>query len=83
MVNVLKQLKNTKRVNEVLKNEFHERKDHDKKKAFTFVSFTTFQRIPKFPDPEKYGGTREVFESFKYILRVKFRQIMTGIPRKT
>ena len=29
MVNVLKQLKNTKRVNEALKNELHERKDHD------------------------------------------------------
>ena len=73
MVNVLKQLKNTKRVNEVLKNEFHERKDHDKKKAFTFVSFTIFQRILKFFDFEKYGGVREKFESFKYILRVKFR----------
>ena len=44
MVNVLKQLKNTKRVNEVLKNEFHERKDHDKKRAFIFVFFITFQR---------------------------------------
>ena len=57
MVNVLKQLKNVKRVNEALKNELHERKDHDKKRAFTPVSFTTFQRILKFLDPEKYGGS--------------------------
>ena len=41
MVNVLKQLKNIKCVNEALKNEFHERKNHDKKKAFTLVSSTT------------------------------------------
>ena len=33
MVNVLKQLKDIKRVNEVLKNEFHERENHDKKKS--------------------------------------------------
>ena len=73
MVNVLKQLKNTKRVNETLKDEFHERENHDKKRAFTPVSFTTFQRILKFPDPEKYGKTREKLESFKYALRAKLR----------
>ena len=73
MVDVLKQLEDTKRVNEVLKNEFHERENHDRKRTFTFVSFTTPQRTPKFPDPEKYGGAREEFESFKYALRVKFR----------
>ena len=33
MVNVLKQLEDIKRVNEVLKNELHERKEH-KKKSF-------------------------------------------------
>ena len=73
MVNVLKQLKNTKRVNEVLKNEFHERENHDRKRTFTFVSFTTPQRTPKFPDPEKYGGAREKLESFKHVLRAKLR----------
>ena len=73
MVNVLKQLKDIKRVNEVLKNEFHERENHDRKKAFTSAFSTTFQRIFKFPDPEKYGKAREKFESFKYVLRVKFR----------
>ena len=73
MVNVLKQLENTKRVNEALKDEFHERENHDKKKAFTLASFTTLQRTLKFPDPEKYGGTREKFESFKYVLRAKLR----------
>ena len=31
MVNVLKQLKNIKRVNEILKNEFNERENHKKK----------------------------------------------------
>ena len=31
MVDVLKQLRNIKRVNEILKNEFNERKNHDKK----------------------------------------------------
>ena len=55
IINVLKQLKNIKRVNEILKNELHERKNHDKKKTFTPASFTTPQRIFKFPDPEKYG----------------------------
>ena len=32
MVDVLKQLKNTKNVNEILKNKFNERKNHDKTK---------------------------------------------------
>ena len=74
MVNVLKQLKNIKRVNEVLKNEFHERKNHDRKRVFTPISFnTTLQRTPKFPDPEKYGRAREEFESFKYAFRAKLR----------
>ena len=74
MVNVLKQLKNTKRVNEVLKNEFHERENHDRKKTFTPVFFnTTPQRTFKFFDPEKYGGAREKLESFKYAFRAKFR----------
>ena len=41
MVNVLKQLKNTKPVNEILKNEFHERKNHDKKNIFTTIFFNT------------------------------------------
>ena len=74
MVDVLKQLEDTKRVNEALENEFHERKDHDKKRAFTpAFSNTTPQRTFKFPDLEKYGGAREELESFKYALRVKFR----------
>ena len=41
MVNVLKQLEDTKRVNEILKNEFHERKNHNKKGTFTPASFNT------------------------------------------
>ena len=74
MVNVLKQLKNIKRVNETLKNEFHERKDYDKKKVFTPIFFnTTLQPTFKFPDPEKYGKTREELESFKYTFRAKLR----------
>ena len=74
MVNVLKQLKNIKCVNEALKNEFHERKDHDRKRAFTPVFFnTTLQRTPKFPDPEKYRKVREELESFKYAFRAKLR----------
>ena len=67
MVNVLKQLEDTKRVNEALKDELHERKDHDKKRAFTPASST------KFPDPEKYGGTREELEPFIYALRAKLK----------
>ena len=43
-----------------------------KKKAFIPI-FSTLQRTFKFPDPEKYGKTREEFESFKYIFRIKFR----------
>ena len=81
MINVLKQLKDTKRVNEVLKNEFHEREDHDRKRAFTPVSFnTTPQRTPKFPDPEKYGGAREELESFKYAFRAKLRANYNWYP---
>ena len=72
MVNVLKQWKNIKRVNEALKNEFHERKNHDKNRAFT-PAFSNTQRTPKFPDPEKYGKAREELESFKYIFRAKLR----------
>ena len=41
MVNVLKQLGEIKRVNEILKNQFNEREDHDKKKVFT-PAFSTF-----------------------------------------
>ena len=74
MVNVLKQLKDTKRVNEVLKNEFHERKNHDRNFFFTpAFSNTTSQRTLKFFDPEKYGGAREELESFKYAFRSKLR----------
>ena len=74
MINVLKQLKNIKRVNEALKNEFHEREDHDRKKVFTPIFFnTTPQRTPKLFDPEKYGRAREKFESFKYAFRAKLR----------
>ena len=72
MVDVLKQLENIKRVNEILKNEFYKRKDHDKKRAFTSAFFNT-QRILKFFDSEKYGGVREELESFKYVFRAKFR----------
>ena len=68
----MKQLKNIKRVNEVLKNEFNEREDHDKRKVFT-PAFSTLQRTFKFLDPEKYGKARKEFESFKYVFRVKFR----------
>ena len=71
MVDVLKQLEDTKRVNEALKDELNEREDHDKTKAFTPASST--QRTPKFPDPEKYGRAREELESFKYAFRVKLR----------
>ena len=42
MVNMLKQLKNIKRVNKILKNEFNERENHDKKKVFILV-FSIFQ----------------------------------------
>ena len=41
IVNVLKQLKDIKRVNEISKNEFYERKNHDKKRAFTPAFFNT------------------------------------------
>ena len=58
MVNMLKQLENTKRVNEILKNEFHERKNHDKKRAFT-PTFSNTQRTFKFRDLEKYKRARE------------------------
>ena len=79
MVNVLKQLKNTKRVNEVLKNEFHERENHDRKKALVPANI---QRIFKFPDFEKYGRAREKFESFKYALRAKLRANYDWYPTK-
>ena len=40
MVDVLKQLENTKRVNEALQNEFNEREDHDKKRTSDQTPFT-------------------------------------------
>ena len=76
MVNVLKQLENIKRVNEILKNEFNERKDHDKKKAFT-------PRTPKFPDPEKYKGLVKSLNHSNMFFVLNFEPIMTGIPQKT
>ena len=83
MVNVLRQLKDTKRVNEILKNELHERKDHDKKKTFNQFFFnTTLQRTPKFFDPEKYEKIREELESFKYVFRAKFRANYDWYPIK-
>ena len=42
MVEVLKQLENTKRVNEVLQHEFNKREDHDKKKTFIPTFNTKF-----------------------------------------
>ena len=83
MVNVLKQLKNTKRVNEALKNELHERKDHDKKRAFTPASFTTFQRIFKFFDPEKHEELAKYSNRSNMICVLDFGQIITGTSRKT
>ena len=72
MVNVLKQLEDIKRVNEVLKNEFQE--NYDRKKVFIPVFFnTTPQRTIKFFHPEKYGRVRKKFESFKYAFLAKFR----------
>ena len=41
MVNVLKQLKNIRRVNEILKNEFNERKNHGEKNYPSFFHFST------------------------------------------
>ena len=43
------------------------------KKTFTPIFNTSFQRTSKKFDPEKYGKTREKFESFKYVFRVKLR----------
>ena len=48
MVNVLKQLKNTKRVNETLKNELHERKNHDKKKLLLLLLLPPFNELLNF-----------------------------------
>ena len=71
MVDVLKQLKNIKRVNENLKNQFNERKNNGKKKLTFILNFSIFQRTFKFSNSEKYERAREKFESFKYIFHVK------------
>ena len=52
------------------------------KKVFT-PAFSTFQRTPKFLDPEKYGKVREKFESFKYVFRVKCRTNYDWYRQKT
>ena len=59
----------------------NERKNHDKKKAFTPI-FSIFQRTFKFLDPEKYKKNREKFESFKYVFPVKFRINYNWYPTK-
>ena len=84
MVDVLKQLKDTKRVNEALKNEFHERKNHDKKRAFTPISFnTTLQRTPKFSDPENMEEFVKSLNRSNMFFVLNSEPTMTGIPQKT
>ena len=80
---VLKQLKNTKRVNEALKNEFHERKDNDKKRAFTTVFSTTFQRTFKFLTLKNMEELAKSSNRSNMFCVLNFGQIMTGTPRET
>ena len=46
-------------------------KEDQLKKRF-FTPFTV-QRSPKFPNPEKFGGTRDELEPFKFNFRAKFQ----------
>ena len=83
MVNVLKQLKDTKRVNEILKNEFHERKNHDKKRPLPlllllpFNEFLNFLTLKNMEELAKNSNCSNIF------CVLNFGQIMIGTPRKT
>ena len=61
-------------------NSMNEKTMTGRKLLFQFFFNTTPQRTPKFPDPKKYGGTREKLESFKYALRVKLRASYDWYP---
>ena len=46
----------------------------DQLKIYIFISFTvSFQRNPKFPNPEQFGGVRDELKKFKFNMKVKFQ----------
>ena len=82
MVNVLKQLKNTKRVNETLENEFNERENHNKKKFLP-------QLLPPLNEHLNFLIPKYIKKLVKSLNRssmffvLNFEPIMTGILQKT
>ena len=82
MINVLKQLKNIKRVNEALKNELHERKNHDKKKAFT-QPFLTPNEFLNFLIPKNMEELVKSLNRSNMFLVLNFEPTMIGTPPKT
>ena len=82
MVNVLKQLKNTKRVNEILKNEFNERENHDKKR-FSPYFFPFFNEHLSFLTPKNMEKVVKSLNRSNMFFVLNFEPIMTGIPPKT
>ena len=87
MVDVLKQLKDTKRVNETLQNEFNERKNHDKKKILTkpHLHFLLLFFTNEFLNFLTLKNTEEFVKSLNrsnmpFVLN--FEPITIGIPQK-
>ena len=79
MVNVLKQLENIKRVNEVLKNEFNEGKNHDKKKLLPQL-FPFFNEHLNFLTPKNMEKFVKNLNRSNMLFVLNFEPIMIGIP---
>ena len=57
---------------QIFKQKFLIRENQLKKRFFT--PFTvSYQRNPKFFDPEQFGGIRDKFEFFKFNMKAKFK----------
>ena len=83
MVNVLKQLKNTKRVNEVLKNEFHERETMIKREPLPLSLLPLFNELLNFLTLKNMEELAKNSNRSNMLCVLNFGQIMTGTPRKT
>ena len=79
MVDVLKQFKNTKRVNEILQNEFNERKNHDKINLPQLLK-PTFNEFIKKLIPRNMEKLVKILNRSNIFFVLNFEPIMIGIP---
>ena len=83
MVNLLKQLENTKRVNEALKNELHERKTIIKREPLPLLLLPPFNELLNFLTLKNMEELAKSSNRSNIFCVLNFGQIMTGTPRKT